>query len=119
MGWTHAGCDVGGMSDFADILRKLQQKYPGKSMPEGVHWWRGIDQLQALADTQHRSVTNIKQEPENRPNVVDAPAISAIKADLEDETEVSDVDSQATQVYEPVLGPPTPVQQRWPAAAQA
>lgn len=34
MGWTHAHCHVGNMSDFVDILRMLQKKHPGRAMPE-------------------------------------------------------------------------------------
>lgn len=45
MGWVHAECDRGLKSDFVEILRKLQQRHPGWSMPQQCHQWETLEEL--------------------------------------------------------------------------
>lgn len=103
MGWTHAHCDVGSMSDFVNLLRILQTKYPADAMPTEVHSWRKLEDLKKWAGV----AGSIPSSPAAQPLAEAHP----LKPDPEDDESVtSDLDSQATEMYEPVLGPMTPAQ---------
>lgn len=103
MGWTHAHCNVGDMSDFVDILRTLQRKYPVETMPTNMHSWRNVEELTTWAGI-HGSIVSQSEAPS-------AAEGFTIRPDPEDcESIDSDLDSQATEVYEPVVGPITPAQ---------
>ena len=103
MGWTHAHCNVGNLSDFVNLLRTLQRKYPGEAMPTEVHSWRKLEDLKKWAGV----AGSIPSSPEAQ-SLAEA---CALMPDLEDDESVtSDTDSQATQIYEPVLCPTTPAQ---------
>lgn len=110
MGWTHAHCNVGEMSDFVDILQILQQKYPGKSMPKWMHWWKELKQLKTWAGMLDSATPQIKSDPNPTQALPCANALISIKLDPEVEDLTSDSDSQATEIYEPVLGPAIPLQ---------
>ena len=47
MGWVHAECDPGDKSDFVEILRRLQHRYPGRSMPHQCHQWKTLEELKS------------------------------------------------------------------------
>ena len=105
MGWTHAHCHVGNMSDFVNILRMLQKKHPGRAMPAEAHSWQNLEELKELAGLP--SSISFPSQTQSYTEVY----ACAIKPDPEDcESVSSDLDSQATEVYEPVLGPTTPAQ---------
>lgn len=44
-GGKHAECDPGRKSDFVEIVRRLQQRYPGRSMPHQCHQWKTLEEL--------------------------------------------------------------------------
>ncbi len=119
MGWTHATCDVGKISDFVEVLRCLQKKYPVKQMPVFCHWWHTLDELERWADIQCPAAllptsgackfgdAHINSDPD-RASVIsgvfstsvvikpDPDADATVKADPEAAIESS---SQETQVY--------------------
>ena len=119
MGWTHATCDVGKISDFVDVLRCLQKKYPVKQMPVFCHGWHTLDELKRWADMQSPAVllptsgacrfsdAQVKSDPD-RASVIsgvsstsvvikpDPDADATVKADPE---AAIDSSSQKTQVY--------------------
>ena len=72
-------------------------------MPAEAHSWKNLEELKQLAGLPSSSPSPLQAQ---------APAEAcATSPDPEDcESISSDLDSQATEVYEPVLGPMTPAQ---------
>ena len=72
-------------------------------MPAEAHSWQNLEELKELA-----GLPSSISFPSQTQSYTEA---CAIKPDPEDCKSVSsDLDSQATEVYEPVLGPTTPAQ---------
>ncbi len=116
MGWTHATCDVGKMSDFVKVLRCLQKKYPIKQMPVFCHWWHTLFELKRWVEMQSPAAllptsgackfsdTQVKSDLD-RASVVDSTS-AVIKSDHDADATVKadpeaamDSSSQETQVY--------------------
>ena len=49
MGWVHAECDPGNKCDFVEILRRLQHRHPGRSMPQQCHHWETLEELKTYS----------------------------------------------------------------------
>lgn len=78
MGYVHSHCNVIPKSTFVAILKRLQHRYPGASMPYKAHRWGNVRELCTLAGAEYTQEglsaglhhMHIKQEELNRLPIV-------------------------------------------------